>query len=374
MLTRRSLLLSLPATVLTARFPLAAYPAQSRDRIFVGTAAKESNGIYQAPWNSTTGEIGRIGLAAEVTNPSFLAVQRDHLYVCSEAEERSARAIAYSITPSGLTKLNEQPSLGDATTFISAKNKSVFVANYGGGSVTSFHIQADGSLSKPVSHFQFQGSGPNHDRQEHSHVHSALCSPDGRFLLVNDLGLDRIVIYHVNPLTAELKPNDPPYFSVRAGAGPRHLVWHPNGKWLYNINELDSTVDLLDWNSSAGSLKLRGFVSTLNPDFPKGVAFAGEITISADGRFIYVANRVASDTIAVFSVDASSGALSLQQLASHGGKNTRFCTLDPTGRWMLACNIGSNTLAILARNLETGKLSEAKHTYPLDKPLCLVFA
>lgn len=340
----------------------------------MGAAAKESNGIYQAPWNSITGEIGQISLAAGVTNPSFLAVDRNHLYVCSEAEENSAKAIAYSITSSGLAKLNEQPSLGGAPTFVSAKNRGVFVANYGGGSVTSFHIQPDGSLSKPVSHFQFQGTGPNHDRQDHSHIHSALCSPDGRFLLVNDLGLDRIVIYHVNSATAELKPNDPPYFSVRPGAGPRHLVWHPNGKWLYNINELDSTVDLLDWDSSAGTLKLRGFVSTLNPDFPKGTAFAGEITMSSDGHFIYVANRVASETIAVFAVDASSGALSLEQLAPNGGKNTRFCTLDSTGRWMLACNIGSSTLVILARNPETGKLSEPKHTYPLDKPLCLVFA
>jgi 6-phosphogluconolactonase len=373
MFTRRSLLLSLPVAALTVRFPSAS-AATSPNRIFVGMAAKETNGIYRAPWSPTTGEIGQIELAAEVPNPSFLAVERNRLYVCSEAEESSARAIAYSITPSGLTKLNEQPSLGGATTFVSAKNHNVFVANYGGGSVTSFHTQPDGSLSKPVSHFQFQGTGPNHDRQDHSHVHSALCSPDGRFLLVNDLGLDRIVIYHVNPATAELKPNDPPYFAVRAGAGPRHLVWHPNGKWLYNINELDSTVDLLDWNSSAGTIKLRGFVSTLNPEFPKDTAFAGEITISSDGRFVYVANRVASETIAVFSVHASSGALSLQQLASNGGTNTRFCTLDPTGRWMLACNVGSNTLVILARNPETGKLSEAKHTYPLDQPLCLVFA
>ncbi len=189
------------------------------------------------------------------------------------------RRVAYSITSTGLTKLNEESSLGGGTTFISAKNGCVFVANYGGGSVTSFRIKPDGSLSKPVSHFQFQGTGPNHDRQEHSHVHSALSSPDGRFLLVNDLGLDRIVIYRVDPATAELKPNDPPYFSVRPGAGPRHLVWHPNSRWLYNINELDSTVDLLDWNSSAGTLKLRGFVSTLSPDFPKNTAFAGEITI-----------------------------------------------------------------------------------------------
>ena len=373
MLNRRNVLLSLPAAALSLRTSSAAVHAASVKRVFIGTTGKVSKGIYTASWNASTGEIGATSLAAEVQNPSFLAMERGALYACSEAGGDSAKATAYAITPSGLRKLNEQSSLGGGTTFISARNNGVFVANYR-GSVTSFHKGADGSLSKPVSHYHFEGSGPNHERQEHAHAHSALPSPDGRFLLVNDLGLDRIVVYRLNARTSELAPNDPPYFSARPGVGPRHLAWHPNGKWLYSVNELDSTVDLLDWNGSTGTLTQRSFASTLEPNFPKNTAFAGEIVLSADGRFLYVGNRVASDTIAVLSVDQGSGILKLEQLASNGGKNTRYCTLDPTGRWMLLCNQDSDTLVVLERDRATGRLSEPKGTYSLDKPQCILFA
>jgi 6-phosphogluconolactonase len=396
--TRRTFLLTLPAaalamhpafslavpdpaapnTVPDSAAPNAALnptaPDSARSRIFIGTTGSTSRGIYTAAWNAATGELGEITVAAEVASPSFLALQGKHLYACSEIDGEAAKATAYAVTPSGLTKINEQSSLGSGTTFISAKNNSVFVANYGGGSVTSFHITPDGALSKPVSHFQYEGSGPNKERQDHSHAHSALSSPDGRFLLVSDLGLDRIVIYRVNPATAELIPNEPPYFTTRPGVGPRHLAWHPNQRFLYSVNELDSTVDLLDWDSVAGKLTQRAFFSTLDPAFPKDTAFAGEIGISRDGHFLYVGNRVGSDTIAAFSIDSKSGALKLEQLAPNGGKNTRFLTIDPSGRWMLLCNQASNAIVILARDPSTGKLSESRHTYRLDKPQCIVFA
>lgn len=371
--TRRTVLLSLSAAAVSMRCPTA-FAAAPSNRIFMGTTGKVSKGIYMAPWNASTGEIGDITLAADVSNPSFLAVNRNHLYACTEAGSNEAKATAFTISASGLAKLNDQPSLGPGTTFISTRGNGVYVANYGGGSVTSFHTEPDGSLSKPVSHFQFEGNGPNRERQEQSHAHSALPSPDGRFLLVNDLGLDRIVIYRINPATAELTPNDPPFFSTRPGVGPRHLAWHPNGKWLYSVNELDSTVDLLHWNSDAGILTQGSSVSTLDPGFPKNTAFAGEIGISPDGRFVYVGNRVGSDTIAALSVDGNSGALKLEQVAPNGGKNTRFLTLDPSGRWLLLCNQASNELVVLSRDPKSGKLSEPKHRYPVDKPQCIVFA
>ncbi len=373
MLTRRNFLLSLSAAAVSMRYPTA-FAAAPSTRIFIGTTGKVSKGIYMAPWNAYTGEIGDITLTAEVDNPSFLAVNRDHLYACSETGGTGAKATAFTISASGLAKLNDQPSLGPGTTFISARGNCVYVANYSGGSVTSFHTDPDGSLSNPASHFQFEGRGPNGERQEQSHAHSALPSPDGRFLLVNDLGLDRIVIYHINPATAELTPNDPPFFSTRPGVGPRHLAWHPNGKWLYSVNELDSTVDLLNWKRSTGTLTQGSFVSTLDPGFPKNTAFAGEIGISSDGRFVYVANRVGSDTIAALSADGNSGALKLEQLAPNGGKNTRFLTLDPSGRWLLLCNQESNELVVLARDPKSGKLSKPKHRFPLDMPQCIVFA
>ncbi len=372
MLNRRTLLLSVPAAALALRAP-SLFAAPPVSRVFVGTTGKVSKGIYTASWNPSTGELGPLALAAEVPSPTFLALNGPHLYACSETDGDSAKATAYTITPSGLEKLNEQPSLGAGTTFISARGNGVFVANYSGGSVTSYHVEPDGSLSKPISHFQYEGSGPDKQRQDHSHAHSALASPDGRFLLVNDLGLDRIVVYRIDPKTATLTPNDPPFFATRPAVGPRHLAWHPNGKWLYSVNELDSTVDQLTWNSSTGTLTQGPFVSTLESGFAPHTAFAGEIVISSDGRFLYVGNRVASDTIAVLSLDPRTGAPHLEQVISNGGKNTRFCTLDPTGRWLLLCNQASNALVVLPRDPQTGKLSAPIHTYPVDKPQCLVF-
>lgn len=265
-LTRRSILASLPAAAFAVKRGFAFQP--DTNRIFIGTSGKISKGIYSAPFNATTGELGSITLAAEVATPSFLAVDRGHLYACTEGDGGKAKVSAFDVTATGLTPLNTQPSLGDGTTYVSARNHAVFAANYTGGSVTSFRTERDGSLSKPVSHFQYTGTGPNKERQEHSHAHSALPSPDGRFLLVNDLGLDRIHIYRIQPGTATLTPNDPPAFNTRSAAGPRHLAWHPNGRWLYSVNELDSTVDLLDWNPATGTLKQGPFVSTLKPDFP----------------------------------------------------------------------------------------------------------
>lgn len=372
MVTRREVLFGLGALMVDGSVANAARRAGGK-RMFIGTTGSVSKGIYTASWDAKTGQIGPVTLAAEVASPSFLALDGGYLYACSEVDGEGAKATAFAVTGAGLTRVNEQPTQGGGTTFISARGHGVFVANYGGGSVTSFHTGADGGLSAAVSHFQFTGSGPVKGRQDASHAHSALPSPDGRFLLVNDLGLDRIVVYRIDAKTAELTPNVPAYFATRAGAGPRHLAWHPNGRWLYSVNELDSTVDLLDWDRKAGVLTQRAFVSTLEAGFAKNTAFAGEIQISGDGRFVYVGNRVGSDTIAVLAVDGGTGELRLEQIVSNGGTNTRFLTLDPTEAWMVLCNQGSNELVVLGRDRGTGRLTEPKQRVAIDKPQCVVF-
>ena len=343
-------------------------------RMFVGTTGEVSKGIYSAAWDGGTGTIGAVRLAAEVASPSFLAVEGGHLYACSEVDGAGAKATAYRVMAAGLTKVNEQPTLGGGTTFISARGRGVFVANYGGGSVTSFRVGEDGRLSAAVSHFEYTGSGPVKGRQDRSHAHSAVPSPDGRFLLVNDLGLDRIVVYRIDGKTAALLAHEPAYFQARAGVGPRHLAWHKNGRWVYCVNELDSTVDLLEWDKKRGVLTERGFVSTLEAGFPQGTAFAGEIQISRDGRFVYVGNRVGSDTIAMLSVAKGTGALRLEQVVSNGGKNTRFLMLDPTERWVVLCNQASNELVVMERDRKTGRLGAVRQRVAVDKPQCVVFA
>ena len=335
-----------------------------------------------APWNPLTGEIGSITLAAEVISPSFLAAHRRPggetlIYAVSEVSGVEAKVSAFTTSPgsSGLKLLNRVSTGGDGPTHLSVSpdGRTVLVANYNTGSVSSFLVGADGSLSEAVSHFQFAGSGPYKGRQDGPHTHSAVTSPDGRFALVNDLGLDRVMIFHLNSATAEMTPNDPPFWSARPGTGPRHLAWNPNGRMVYCSNELDSTVDALAWSENPASLRSVGFASSLPKGFPPDKAFVGEVAASSDGHNVYAGNRVADDTIAVFDVDHQTGLLQQVQTAPSGGKNSRHIALDPSGKWMVVSHQDSNDLAVLSRDQKTGRLSEAKHSYPVIKPMCTIF-
>ena len=376
MTTRRRFILGVPS-VAVALHSMRMDAASAPHRLYFGTnGGGSSKGIYTATWDSSTGVIGPIALAAEVGSPTFLALSHRarFLYAVSELPEGNAAVTAYAVTKDALRKLNSQTTMGNGATFVSIhpNGRSVYVANYGGGSVTSYKVEANGELSEPVSHIQYEGSGPNHDRQSRPHAHSAVVSPDGRFLLVNDLGLDRIVVYRVDKATAKLTPNDPPFWKARPATGPRHIAFHPKGHWVYNVNELDSTVDVLRWDAKRGVLTTQSHLSTLPPDFPPNTAFAGEILASADGRFVYVGNR-RHESIAVLSVDPKSGDLSLIQLAPNGGTNTRHIALEPTGKWLVVSNQDSGTVVVLSRDAKTGKLSPPVHIYPLDRPMCAVF-
>ncbi len=170
-----------------------------------------------------------------------------------------------------------------------------------------------------------------------------------------------------------MMPCDPPYLSARPGSGPRHLAWNPSGRCVYCSNELDSTVYVLAWDRKKTSLRLIGSLSSLPNNFPKGTAFVGEIASSADGRNVYAGNRVADDTIAVFDVDRKTGLLTQTQLADGGGKNARHIALDPSQRWMVISHQDSNDLTVLGRNQTNGRLPSPVHTYPLNKPMCVVF-
>jgi 6-phosphogluconolactonase len=381
--SRRNFLLSLPAAALVARGAFASTPAPIQPtRLYIGTGGRgPGHGIFTADWNAATGEIGPISLAAEVANPSFLAQHKrgaeTTIYAVTEASRSDSKVSAFT-TVAGektLKLLNTADTKGSGPTHVSVSpdGRSIFVANYSSGSVTSFRALADGSLSSPVSHFQFSGSGPYKERQEGPHTHSAVTSPDGRFVLVNDLGLDRIMVFHLNSATAEMTPCDPPYWSARPGSGPRHLAWNPNGRFVYCANELDSTVEVLSWNNQKGSLTAIGSLSSLKVGFPKDTAFVGEIVASADGKNVYTGNRVADDTIAVFDVNQKTGLLAQAQLADGGGKNARHIALDPSQRWLVISHQDSNDLVVLERNRTTGRLSAPIHSFPQNKPMCVIF-
>ena len=383
MIPRRKFLLTASAAALATRASGVQAQSAAPHRLYIGNGLSgPGNGIFTASWNAATGEIGPLTLAAEVDSPTFLAQFRrpdGEISLCavSELSGAGARVSAFTTVPGQpeLKLLNQVASGGDDPTYVSLSpdGRTVLVANYSGGSVSSFLVLSGGSVSPAVSHFQYTGSGPYKGRQDAPHAHSAITSPDGRFVLVNDLGLDRIVVYHLRSATAELTPANPPFWSGRPGSGPRHLAWSPDGRFVYCANELDSTIETLAWNGQAGTLRSVGFVSSLPAGFPPKTAFVGEIVASADRRNVYAGNRVADDTIAVFNVDRRTHLLSLAQSAPGGGKNARLIALDPTQRWLLICHQDSNDLVVLERDRKTGKLSAPVHTYPAKKAMCVLF-
>lgn len=383
MLSRRTFLASSAALPFAGQSLLAA-SAPASSRIFIGTGSRgHGEGILSAAWNPATGEIGDISLAAEVESPTFLATCRQPdgstlVYAISEVSGAAARVSAFRAAPGSgkLQLLNHVSSGGNGPAHVSVSpdGHTVLASNYGGGSLASFHVLPDGSLSEAVSHFQFTGSGPKLPRQSSPHIHSAMCSPDGRFVLVNDLGLDRVLMYRLDAATGTLTPNDPPYWGSQPGAGPRHIAWSRDGRFVYDANELNSTVDVLAWTEGANaglhSLQTR---STLPAGFKPDTAYVGEIITSADGRNVYAGNRVADDTVAVFDCNRKTGLLSPARFAPSGGKNSRHITLDPTDRWMLISHVDSNDLTVLERTAATGALSAPRRTYPVNKPMCVVF-
>jgi 6-phosphogluconolactonase len=265
-------------------------------------------------------------------------------------------------------------SLGTGTCMVAVDivGRNLFCANYTGGSATSFYINSDGQISDPVSHFQYSGHGPNKDRQEGPHAHRVTPSPDDRFLLVNDLGLDCIHIYHLDSRTARLTPNDPPQWNATPGSGPRALRFHPNGRVAYCVHELVSQVEVLHWDAEKGTLHSVQKVSLI-PDGYHGATRGADIVVDRTGRFAYAANRD-YDCLVSFSVDPKDGRLTMLGRGPCGGNTPRHLTLDPTERWLLVANQDTDNISVFSRDLKSGALGQNPKNVPLAKPQCLVWA
>jgi 6-phosphogluconolactonase len=357
-----------------------------RRLLFVGAqtvGGSSSKGIYAYHWDPETGTPQSAGLAAESENPTFLVVDPDarYLYAANEIasfEAQTSGAVSsFAIDRAGskLKPVNQMRSLGTGTCMVTVDHlgRNLFCANYDGGSASSFYLNSDGQISDPVSHFQYTGHGPDHDRQEAPHAHRVTVSPDDRFLLVNDLGLDCIHVYHLDNRNAKLTPNDPPQWTAPAGSGPRALRFHPNGRFAYCVCEMASMVDVLHWDAAKGRLHS---VQTINlvPDGYSGPTSTGDdIVVDRTGKFAYATNR-GYDALVGFSVNAKDGKLTMLERRPCGGKTPRHLALDPTEKWLLVANQDSNTITVFARDSKTGKVAETGKDFPLDKPQCLVWA
>ena len=357
------------------------------------TAKGVSKGIYQSHFDTTLGQLTPPVLAAATVRPSFFAVTpvgqgSRYLYAVNEVADPSATVTTFSIDPkSGVLNQRGQVSSGGAgPAYISvdATGHSAFVANYGGSSIASYRIQSDGTLSQPVDRIDFKDAqkfgalGPNSARQDAPHPHCATISPDNRFLLVCDLGTDHITVFFIHPETGQL--SDPRTFTNdHPGSGPRHVAFHPNGRWVYGLNEIDSTLDHYLWTATRFSDVPQGLlvntntpVKTVAADFPADKNTAAELVIAPGGLFLYASNR-GEDSIVVFSIRPKDGKLELVQRISCGGKTPRQFTLDPTAQWLLCGNQDSATVTVFRRDAATGKLTGPVQTVPLDSPLFTLF-
>jgi len=367
-----------------APFAAQAWAKQSPERVlFVGTQTTPgtSKGIYTYLWNEHTGELSGQTLAAEVEMPTFLALAPDgrYLYSANEADDfegqKSGGVTAFAVHGTKLTKINAVLAGGTGTCFVSTDHtgRAVFCANYNSGSASSFHVEPSGGLSKWVSHFQYHGHGPNADRQEGPHAHRAIPSPDNRYVLVNDLGLDCIHIYNLDAATAKLTPHDPPQWNSTPGAGPRALAFHPNGKWAYCVCEMESSVVVLDWNAKTGTFSEIQKFYMKPKDYNGPISTGCDIILTRSGEYAYAANR-GYDRLFSFRVSAETGKLTELGSIDSGGKIPRHIALDPSERFLLAANQESDNIAVFARDKKTGVLDGNGKSYPLSRPQCLVFA
>ena len=362
----------------------AAEPQKGKYLFYVGTYTQEgssSKGIYAYRYDASTQEVTSLGLAAETTNPSWVALHPNgrFLYAVNEVQTyngpNSGGVSAFSIdrATGKLTFLNEVASRGADPCYITVdqSGKYVLVANYTGGSIAAFPISDDGKLGNSSAFVQHTGHGLNPKRQEAAHAHSIDLSPDERFAFVDDLGLDELLVYKFNKSKGSLKPNNPPFAKLDAGAGPRHFALHPSGQFAYVVSELASTVTAFSIDLKTGTLHRSQSISTLPDDF-KGENDDAEIRMHPSGKFLYASNR-GHDSIAVFAIDSSKGTLTPIEHTSTGGKTPRSFEIDPAGTLLFAENQQSNNIVIFRIDEKTGKLTPTGKVLEVGQPVCVKF-
>ncbi len=351
--------------------------------MYVGTYTNEgSKGIYAWRFDSSTGKFTSLGLAAETPNPSFLAAHPNgkFLYAVNEISHfqrmsNTGSVSAFAIDPATgkLRLLNAQGSQGDGPCHLALdhEGKCVIVANYNNGSVASYPITPEGLVTQSVAFFQPKGSGKIPHRQDGPHAHCIAVAPDDHFALVADLGMDQVAFYHLDPATAAMSANEPRSIKVAPGSGPRHLAFHPNGKVVYLINEMGSTIITFSYDAKAGSLSELQTVSTVPADF-KGENDTAEIRVHPSGKFVYGSNR-GHNSIAVFAVDSKTGTLKMIETVPTQGKTPRGFNIDPTGNFLIAANQGSKSIVEFRIDQSTGRLKPTGEVLQAFTPVDITF-
>ncbi len=374
-LSRRNFLKTASAAAIAAAAQSNATP--NSQRVFVGSGTE--NGILAYDWDSATGELTAAGVAAHVSTVDWLLYSPDGktLFAACEVDSFNGKptgeVASFSVHDGALQATSAENSAAKGTCHIGLDRtgRVLLSADYGGGAAASFLV-TDGKLSSAVWTEHYTVHGPNPDRQEAAHAHFCSFSPDNRFAYINDLGGDMIHIYRLDAATAQL--TNAGAYHAKPGAGPRTLHFHPNGRTAYSMNELTSSVDVLEWHKADGNFSLVTTIELLPAGEKSAVVSTGcDTVITRDGRFVYFANR-GQDFLYGFKADAKTGALTPIQRFNCGGKTPRNFVLDPTERRMLVANQDSSWISVFARNPKTGELAEQGKNFPAATPMRILFA
>jgi 6-phosphogluconolactonase len=356
--------------------------ARNQHLLFVGTYTNgESKGIYSYRYDAASGRLTPLGLAAETVNPSFLVADpsSQFLYGVNEVPDykgaTSGVVTAFTIdrNTGKLSALNAVPSRAAGPCYIAfdKTGKYVLVANYTGGNVAVFPVLKDGRLGESSAFVQHAGAGSHPQRQEGPHAHWIETTPDNRFAIVADLGLDKLLVYRFDAANGSLTPNDPPFAKVDPGAGPRHVAFHPNDSFAYAVNELQSTITGFSYDAKNGVLHPVQTISTLPKGF-SGSNDTADIHVHRNGKFVFASNR-GHNSIAVFSIEKNTGRLTLVDHFSTQGKTPRNFEIDPSGSRLLVANQDSGSIVIFHINPETGRLTRTGQVVNMPSAVCLKF-
>ena len=350
--------------------------AARHELVYFGTyTGPKSQGIYVATFDASTGRLGPLTLAGASENPSFIALHPNKRFLYAANEQREGYVSAFSIdrATGKLTALNRVSSKGNGPCYVIVDHagKCVLVANYGSGTFAVLPIETDGRLREASATIQDQGRGADPQRQSGPHAHSLNPSPDDKYAIGADLGLDKLFVFHLDAARGSLTPNDPPFTAVQPGSGPRHFAFHPNRKFAYVTNEMASTVTAFSWNGKTGVLNTLQTLSTLPPGF-KGENTTAQIAVHPSGKFLYDSNR-GHDSIALFTIDPRKGTLSYVANYSTQGNMPRNFAIDPSGSFLIAANQKSDNIVVFRIDKSTGKLTPTGQTAEVGSPVCVQF-
>ena len=341
-------------------------------------ATGEKGAIHAFHVNSKKGTVEPVHRTSGVSNPFFLALSPDRRFLYSidtpnfgDDVNDGISAFRLEGDDGKLTFLNRQSALGTTACYldVDATGRTLVVANYSSGSVASLPIGKDGSLGKAKSFFQHKGSSVNERRQTGPHAHCFVISPDNRYVLSADLGLDQVLSYRLDADDAKLSVPRQPFVRTPAGAGPRHLTFHPNGRWVYVIHELTNAVSMFNYNDKTGVMIERQTLSTLPADF-EGTSYCADVKVTPDGRFVYGTNR-GHDSIAIYRVGVN-GLLKTIAIVPSLGKGPQNLAITPDGRLLLCANMPGGNIAVFRIDRKRGTLTKVGEPIKISSPSCIM--